>query len=244
MNICIVDDYQKSVDKTVAILSFKKEYEILFTAEHGGDCLKQLNKHKQEPDIILMDVRMRKMDGCNTTNYIKRYHKNIKILALSGYSEYKAVQQAIAAGADGYVFKGESEKVLLKAIERIVKDNFYIDERLVASFKKEENETLFPLRTNFLKKITDTDTVINIDSNTIKLTQRERQFIQLAATALNYNDIAAILSIDKRTAETYYTRIAKKLSIESIKEMVVFATQFGLVFNTDYSFGNHHIEVV
>lgn len=60
MNICIVDDYTKSINKTIEILSSCKEYKILFTAEHGGDFLQQLIKHKQEPDIVLMDLRMKK----------------------------------------------------------------------------------------------------------------------------------------------------------------------------------------
>lgn len=200
MKLAVVDDNEKSLKQTLQYLQKLPNTEILFTAANGYACLQQLNSAKVLPQLIITDVMMPKIDGCNLSMYLKKYVGNIKVLVLSAFYELQVIEQCLYAGADGFLFKGEREKYLQNAMNTILHNNFYVDERIVSHASSLFIETLINKYSSIQDNIIDTDT--DTDIIAIKLTKREKQFLHLCSTTLNYDEIATLMFIDKRTAET------------------------------------------
>jgi DNA-binding NarL/FixJ family response regulator len=233
MKIAIADDYAKSYNTTIDWLK-KQGFTVLFHAKNGHDLLKQLNTQKILPKIVLMDVKMKPIDGCAATYYIKHHYPAVKILALSGYLDATIIKQVIVCGADGFINKANREEILRLAINEVLSGNNFIDPRFLDLFKDITLQSIFTSKERFWKKFTDTDT--DTDTDTGRLTARERTFIMLAATQLNNHEIAELMNITVRTVETMYTRVSKKLEVKNQKELLLFALQNGLAVNADFSF--------
>jgi DNA-binding NarL/FixJ family response regulator len=227
MKLGVVDDNEKSVKQTLQYLQKLPNTKILFTAANGYACLQQFNSAKVLPQLIITDIMIPKVDGCNLSMYLKKYMGNIKVLVLSAFYELQVIEQCLYAGADGFLFKGEREKYLQNAMNTILHNNFYVDERIVSHASSFFIETLIKKYSSIQDNITDTDTDTDTDTIAIKLTKREKQFLHLCSTALNYDEIATLMFIDKRTAETYYNRIAPKVGVQGFKALALFAIQYG-----------------
>lgn len=230
MTIAVVDDYAKSYNTTINWLK-KQGFAVLFHAKNGHELLKQLNSQKILPDVILMDIKMKPIDGCAATYYIKHHYPSIKVLALSGYLDATIVKQMIVCGADGFINKAKKDEILREALAEVVSGNNYIDPRFLDVFKEISLQSIYSTKEKFWKKHVDTDT----DTDTKRLTAREKTFIMLATTQLNNYEIAELMNITVRTVETMFTRVSKKLDIKNQKELLLFALQNGMAVNADFS---------
>lgn len=230
MTVAIIDDDVKCVKRTQEWLSSYDNVSILFTAINGFDYLQKLQAHKTSPDIALMDIGMRVMDGCAATFFTKLTHPKIKIIAYTTYTDHDMVRNCFMCGADGFVIKVEADKVLENAITTVANGSQYFDTNLVYSgFTDLQYEKII----NYKKKFWETpfEKLFNI-------TKRERQFIALASTSLTYKEIAEILIIEEATAQLMYSRIAKKLQLRSTKDLTLFALQNGLAMQANFLFSH------
>lgn len=234
MTIAVADDYAKSYNTTIDWLK-KQGFTVLFHAKSGHELLKQLNTQKVLPNMILMDIKMKPIDGCAATYYIKHHYPAIKTIALSGYLDATIVKQVIVCGADGYINKAKKEEILREALDEVVSGNNYIDPRFLDVFKEISLQSIYSTKEKFWKKHTATATDTDTDTDTKRLTAREKTFIMLAATQLNNYEIAELMNITVRTVETMFTRVSKKLDLKSHKELLLFALQNGMAVNADFS---------
>ena len=226
MTIAVADDYAKSYNTTIDWLK-KQGFTVLFHAKSGHELLKELNTQKILPNIILMDIKMKPIDGCAATYYIKHHYPAIKTIALSGYLDATIVKQVVVCGADGFINKAKKEEILKEALDEALNGNNYIDPRFLDVFKEISLQSIYSTKEKFWKKHTDTDTK--------QLTAREKTFIMLASTQLNNYEIAELMNITVRTVETMFTRVSKKLDLKSHKELLLFALQNGMAVNADFS---------
>ena len=116
IKIAIADDHKIFRDGIKMPLSGKKDLKMLWEAEDGKDMMHKIAIKK--PEVLLMDIRMPVMDGLQATRTIKARWPRIKVIILSMYGDYEA--QALAAGADAFVNKGEPPTRLLQALDSVI----------------------------------------------------------------------------------------------------------------------------
>lgn len=193
-------------------------YTVLFEADNGMDFIKKINPLRL-PDIVLMDINMPHMDGYETTRWLKKYHPQVKVLALSMYDNEAAVIRMLQAGAKGYILKDCEPTELLTAINSLLNKGFYYSElvsgRLINAINKMEN------------------TSDEKNTSTI-LTDREAEFLQLLCTDLSYKEIADKMNISPRTVDGYRDNLFLKLKIKTRIGLVIYAIKNQLVNLNNY----------
>ena len=118
VRVLIVDDQPRARQSLKALLGTWSIIKTIREAANGTEALALVEESL--PELVLMDIRMPKMDGLEATRRIKAKWPQVKIIVLSVYTEHTA--EALAAGADAFVCKCEPPESLLKALEQAVKD--------------------------------------------------------------------------------------------------------------------------
>jgi DNA-binding NarL/FixJ family response regulator len=149
-----------------------------------------------------MDVIMPELNGLDATRQITRTAPHAKVLMISQHNTGELLRQTVEAGARGYVLKADSERDLIRAIEAVC-----------------QNETFFRQRP------ADPPSEYTLSERTLRqpLTGREREVIQLLAEGKSSKEVAAILHISNKTAETHRANIMRKLNLHSISDLVRYA---------------------
>ena len=230
MTVAVIDDDIKCINRTLGWLNTYADVTVLFTAINGLDYLQKLQAHKVSPDIVLMDIGMRVMDGCSATFYSKLTQSNIKIIVYTTYNDYDMIRNCFMCGADGFVMKIEANKVLPDALAAVVSGKHYFDSNLKYNgFTDVQYNAIINYKNTFWNKPIE---------ETFNVTKRERLFIALASTSLSYKEIAELMNIEEATAQQMYNRIAKKLNLRSVKDLAIFALQNGLAMQASFLFSN------
>ena len=161
------------------------------------------------PDLVLMDLAMPGLDGVEATRRIKRALPQIRVLILSGASFENRVAEAFAAGADGYALKKMGQDELKLAI------------RAVASGKRYLSPSIDP---ELVREYIEAEATIGV-----KLTDREREVLQLIAKGFKNREISLTLKIAVKTVETHRTKIMQKLDLHNSAELATYAIRRGMI---------------
>ncbi len=208
IKIAIVDDHKLFRSGVARLMAEFPQIEVVFEADDGTMMMELINSGNL-PQVILMDINMQPMDGYQTTLWLNQYYPSINILALSMYEDEKAILKMIKAGAGGYLLKGAMPNELLNAIIGIAEKRFYMNDlvtgRMIRSLQS-------PVITKELS-----------------LTVKETEFLKLCATELTYREIAEVLKISPRTADSYREILFVKLSLKSRVGLALFAVKNELV---------------
>ena len=124
LKILVVDDFPIFRVDLGGRRIIKKKIEIIGEAENGRVAIEKAGQLK--PHLILMDLMMPVMNGTEAIRIIKKHQPEIKIIALTGENQLKQIQATLAAGADGYVLKDDSNLTLLTAINSVKNDQAYL----------------------------------------------------------------------------------------------------------------------
>lgn len=179
-----------------------------------GDGLELLNFLKRNtPDMILLDISMPNLRGIEAINEAKKLCPQVKILMLTMHRDKQYLCHALAAGADGYVLKEDSDSELLTAIGMALSGKIYISPVISREFTESElaeycSNRKFPGET---------------------LTTRERQVLKLVAEGKKSKDIADLLSISIRTVEHHRANLLKKTNIKGTADLIKYAIRKGYV---------------
>ena len=210
IQVAIADDHtllRKALAKLVA--SFD-EYAVLFEADNGKEIKKKINEHLV-PDLILLDVNMPEMDGFETAAWLNKNYPKIKVLALSMFSDERTIIRMLRQGARGYVMKNIDPEELKKALDSVMKKNFYLSEeisgKIISGLHKDADRLEDPP----------------------SLTQREKDFLRLICSEITYKDIAAKMFVSPRTVDEYRNSLFEKLKVKSRVGLVMYAMRNGLV---------------
>ncbi len=166
------------------------------------------------PDVVIMDISMPIMRGIEATTRIKKDVPGTKVIILTIHNEENYLFGALDAGADGYVVKGEDVNILLKAVETVMNGEFYLSSEVPAdALEKYEKH----------KKSGK-----NADEFS-RLTNREREILQLIAEGYTSKMIGEKKFISVKTVENHRANIMNKLDIHETAGLVRYAIQIGLV---------------
>uniref|UniRef100_A0A7C3W8V5 Response regulator transcription factor n=1 Tax=Fundidesulfovibrio putealis TaxID=270496 RepID=A0A7C3W8V5_9BACT len=185
----------------------------LEVAGEAGDGVEAVRMAMElNPDVILMDLSMPRMDGADAIAEIKRRSPQTGILALTAYMEPELVKKTLAAGADGYLLKNVKADELAMAIEKVAGGCPYvcpeIAQMLIDSFVSPGGHA-----------------VLEDDG---LLTGREREVLAFIASGLTCKEVAARLDLSPKTVDTHKVNIKRKIGVKSSAEMIVYAIERGL----------------
>jgi DNA-binding NarL/FixJ family response regulator len=187
------------------MLKDRPDMEVIGEAENGREAV-QLAR-ELSPDLVIMDVTMPDLNGIDATRIITSDSKNIKVIALSMYSDKQFVQGMIHAGASGYLLKDCAFEELVNAIRAVIDGNTYLSPGIAGIVVQD-----------YLNKLSN-----DASSASSVLTTREREVLQLIAEGKSAKVIASQLNVSVKTIETHRRQIMEKLGIFSIAGLTKYA---------------------
>ena len=206
IRVITVDDHEILRSGIAFSLQAYKDLELVGQAESGEQALELIQKTK--PDVALMDMQMGGMDGVETTLAIRELYPQVKVLALTSFYDKDLIQQALQAGAVGYLIKGISTKELADTI------------RLTNSGKT----ILSHEASQVLIQPDEQPANVGFD-----LTDRELEVLPLLANGMSNAEIAQQLTISPSTAKHHVRAILSKLGAANRAEAVALAMQHELI---------------
>ncbi|MBB3122284.1 response regulator [Pseudoduganella violacea] len=198
IRILLVDDHPLVRDGLRARLEAMPQFEVVAEAGGAAEALEQASV--QRPDLVLMDINMRGVNGIEATAQFRDRFPDIAVLILSMHDKLEYVSQAIQAGARGYVLKDAPGKDIVVAIETVMSGGIYYSAALARQLARPQNQ----------------------DN---QLTSREHEVLQHIANGQSNKQIARDLDLSVRTVETHRLNIKRKLGIEGQAELIKYAVQ-------------------
>jgi DNA-binding NarL/FixJ family response regulator len=191
------------------------EYKVIIEADNGKDFINQLSA-KGIPDIILLDINMKEMDGFETAEWLMQYHPEVKILVLSMYENENAIIRMIKAGAKGYVLKDIRKIELQQALSSLVSKGFYYTEMVTGKLihaitGSDENKPGYSTK------------------DTVTLSAREIEFLKFVCSEYTYKEIAEKMCLSIHTIDGYRDSLFEKLDIRSRVGLALYAIKNKIV---------------
>ena len=217
IKVLIADDHAIVREGLRTLLNNAQDMELAGEAENGLEVIALADKI--QPDIILMDLVMPKLDGLEAIRTIKQKHPQIPILVLTSFADEDKVFPAIKAGAMGYLLKDTAPSQLIKAIQDVYQGQSFLHPSIAFMLLREMNQpsTLPP---------TDNP-----------LSAREMEVLKALAKGFSNPEIAKELFISEWTVRTHIRNILEKLHLANRVQMALYAIREGYVDIDDQVFG-------
>jgi len=189
------------------------DIEIVGEAKTGREALQMTQE--LHPEIVVMDIAMPLLNGLEATRQILKALPKTKVLILSAHSDPEYVEQVVKAGAVGYLVKQSSGDILAKAIREIHNGRTFFSPSIAKRLKDEYQKS--------------TDGIGLRKKNSIQLTSREAELLQLIAEGQANKQIASELAISIKTVEKHRQHLMEKLNIHDIAGLTRFAIAAGII---------------
>ncbi len=204
--VMIADDHQ-IVRQGLRALLEKAGHVVVAEAPNGREAVDLATK--QQVDVAVLDLIMPVLNGVDSARELLRAAPQVRTILLTMHADRPYVVEALQAGAKGYVLKTQAAEDLVRAIDEVSRGAVYISPAVAMSL---------------------VDAMLDRDEPATKdLTARERQILQLVAESKSTKQIARLLNISYKTAESHRSRLMKKLDIHETAGLVRYAIRRGLV---------------
>jgi DNA-binding NarL/FixJ family response regulator len=213
IGVLVVDDHEVVRRGLRAFLGSEPDIDVVGEAGGGAEALELLASMESEgrrPDVVVMDLQMRPIDGIETTLRVRARYRDMEVVALTSFAEEERVHAALQAGASGYVLKDSDADDVAAAVRAAHRGELQIDPSVA-------RRLMSPLREGR-----------GIDRGS-ELTSRELDVLRLVAAGEPNKQIATELDISERTARTHVSRILRKLRLSSRTQAALWAVREGLV---------------
>ena len=217
INIVIADDHEIFLDGLALMLSKHPGFKVCGRASNGQQLQEIVNR--EQPDIVLTDIRMPVVDGIQSTKQILAAHPAMGVIALSMFDEENLIIEMLEAGAKGYLLKNAHKDEIVDAINSVYHNkNYYCA------------QTSFLLATMIVRSN-------KFNSNTqpvpIVLNDREKMIIQMICQQQTTQQIADKICLSKRTVEGYRVKILEKIQAKNTAGVVIFALKNNIIKEED-----------
>lgn len=213
ITILLCDDHTAVREGLRLLLESAEDIKVVGEVENGRRAVEETKR--LSPDVVVLDLSMPILNGIEAARQITRNSTPPKMLILSAFSDDQHIQEAIEAGAAGYLTKGDSADVLLQAIREIANGNAFFSRPIGGRLLERRRETYLnssPLKTRVFT-----------------LTGREREILRLIAEGFANKQIAGSLSLSMKTIEKHREHLMEKLKIRSIARLTSYAISNGFM---------------
>jgi DNA-binding NarL/FixJ family response regulator len=210
LRILVADDHEIVRRGLCSLLAANSGWEVCGEAVDGREAVAKAKQLR--PDIVVMDIGMPSLNGLAATNKILQDAPQQRVLILTVNESEQLVREVLEAGARGYVLKSDAARDLVAAVEALQQGRTFFTPH-VGDF----------VLSGFLDG-TGAKTV-----NVPRLTPREREIVQLLAEGKSTKEVAGILNLSVKTAETHRSNVMRKLGIHSISELVLYALRNNII---------------
>lgn len=208
IRLAIAEDHIALIDAIKLLLAYEDDIEIVGTATNGKDLLKLVELKR--PNVVIVDIKMPKMDGISATKEIKTILPQTKIIAFTMFDQHDAISQMIDAGVSGYLLKISPLEEILKAIRTVHVGSYYFD----ANLNLKEN----PKEKKQGKSL---------------LTDRQIEILNLIGQGKSSQDIADELYIGIATVASHRKNMIRILGLKGKGELLRYAVEKKYLFNLD-----------
>lgn len=216
IKILIADDQELIRQSLMIILDNVPDFEVVDCVADGIEVMASVRQEK--PDVILMDIRMPKMDGVVCTQRIKELYPEIKIIILTTFDDDEYVFNALKFGASGYLLKGISMKELSEAIRKVYNGTAMINEDIASKVLR------------LFSRMAQSNIAIQVeDQLTRDLKPNEWDIIVLVGSGLSNKEIACRLNLSEGTVRNTLSVILAKLRLRDRTQLAIWAVQTGAV---------------
>jgi DNA-binding NarL/FixJ family response regulator len=214
LRILLADDHDLIRRGLKALLESHPEWEVCGEANTGREAVTQAEGLK--PEVAILDITMPDLDGLGAARKIRKVSPNTEILILSMHYSDQLIRDTLDAGARGYIIKSDSERDLVTAVEALAKHKPFLTpcaSEVITSELDKPSGT----RPEDSKRLKD------------RLTTREREVVLLLAEGKSTKEVASILGISVKTAETHRANIMRKLELHRVSDLVRYAVRNKIV---------------
>ncbi len=211
ITVFLADDHRMVREGFRLLLETQHDIRVTGEAGTGRDAVRRVEKLK--PDVILMDIAMPELNGIEATQQICKVLPSAKVIVLSMYSTSQHIFRAIKAGARGYILKESAGDDVINAVRAVYRGQLFLC--------KEISESV-------LRDYVNSREMAEAHGPLARLSDRERQILQLLVEGKPNAKIAELLFLSPKTVETYRSHLMHKLGISDLPALVKFAIQHGL----------------
>jgi DNA-binding NarL/FixJ family response regulator len=206
--IFIVDDHPIVRRGLAQLINQEEDLVICGEADNAETALEALKKVK--PDLAIVDISLRGIDGFELTKLIRARFDSIPVLVVSMHDESLFAERALRVGARGYIMKQEAIEKMMEAIRKVLRGELYVSERVSA---------------NIVKRFVD-GKAEGVSSPEELLSDREMEVFQLIGQGFGTRQIADQLHVSVKTVETYRANIKEKLNLKNAAELMKHAVHW------------------
>ncbi len=216
IKVLIADDQELIRQSLHIVLDSREELQVTDAVANGQEVVGSVRRER--PDVILMDIRMPKMDGVQCTKIIKDLCPDVKIIILTTFDDDEYVYNALKYGASGYLLKGVSMDGLVEAIETVHSGRAMINPDIAAKVLR--------LFSQMAQADQEQQHTIPVSDELVEtLTKTEWKIIDQVAKGSSNREIAEALSLSEGTVRNYLSTILNKLDLRDRTQLAIWAVQ-------------------
>ena len=214
LRILIADDHEVVRRGLCTLLQTREGWEVCGEAKDGREAVEKAKQVR--PDVVILDVGMPNLNGLAATRQLLQQNPQQKVIVLTITDSDQVIREALDAGARGFVLKSDAARDLISAVEALQHNRMFFTPRV--------NDMVLA---GFLDRGHNGSNGESPKQPT--LTSREREVIQLLAEGKSSKEVACLLNLSTKTAETHRSNIMRKLDIHSIRDLVVYAVKNDII---------------
>ena len=208
IRIIVADDHTIFRDSLCKMLALESDFEIVGQAANGREVVDLVAG--QDPDIVLLDLRMPGLDGLEALRQLRSKKSNAKVIVLTAVDDEDMYVQAVRNGASGVVVKQTATELLIKSIRKVHEGEIWLDSKTTAAV---------------VRAFTAARQVLPFDRRPLRLSNREREISGLVVQGFSNKEIAERLFIGEQTVKNHLHNIFEKLGVSNRLELALYIVQ-------------------
>jgi DNA-binding NarL/FixJ family response regulator len=218
VKLLIVDDQVLFREALTTLLSVHDEFIVVGEAGDGFEAIRSIEQNN--PDVVLMDLRMPVMDGVEATKQIHERFPDVKVIILTTFDDNDDVINALKSGAVGYLMKDVTSEKLFEAVKSAYRGEYFLQPSITAKVVSELSR--IPNLNHRRDEVSHPDLIE-------ALSPREMEILHLVAKGLNNKEIAGQLVITEGTVKNHLSNILGKLNARDRMQAVLRAREYGIL---------------